>query len=228
MNDFNDNTTCSRTDDLISVLYGEASESEASEFRVHMQTCASCEAEMRAFGGVRESIGKWKFEALAVAPAPEVLASAQRRKTKSAMAALREFFDLSPLWLKGATAFATLLFCLLAVLAFVKFLQPVSTTAVNNKPNAVYTEQEKDEILKKALAEQREQFLATSVPAPESVKPITVNQPQKKTVNRSNSTNVARGQRPLTKWEREQLAADLRLLQRDDAEIELLSEPINK
>ena len=228
MNDVNDNTTCSRTDDLISVLYGEASEREASEFRVHMQTCARCEAEMRAFGGVRESIGAWKFEALAVAPAPEVSASAQQVKTKSAIAALREFFDLSPLWLKGATAFATLLFCLLAVLVFVKFQQPVSPTAVNNKPNAVYTEQEKDQILKKALDEQKAQLLATRVPAPESVKPITVNQPQKKSVNRSNSTNVARGQRPLTKWEREQLAADLRLLQRDDAEIELLSEPINK
>ena len=228
MNDFNDNTTCSRTEDLISVLYGEASESEASEFRVHMRTCASCEAEMRAFGGVRESIGAWKFEALAIAPAPEFSASAQRRKKKSAIAALREFFDLSPLWLKAATAFATLLFCLLAVLAFVKFQQPVSTTAVNNKPNPVYTEQQKDEILKKALAEQKAQLLATRVPAPESLKPTTVNHQEKKTVNRSNSTNVASGRRPLTRLEREQLAADLRLLQRDDADIELLSEPINK
>lgn len=227
MNDFNDNTTCSRTDDLLSVLYGEATEREASDFRAHMQTCVSCETEMRAFGGVRESIGAWKFEALSVAPAPEVSAT-HPAKTKSAIAALRQFFDLSPLWLKGATAFATLLFCVLAVLAFVRFQQPVTTTAVNNKPNAVYTEQEKDQILKKALDEQKAQFLATRVPAPESVKPIAVNQPQKKTVNRSNSTNVARGQRPLTKWEREQLAADLRLLQRDDAGIELLSEPINK
>lgn len=227
MNDFNDNTTCNRADDLISVLYGEASEREVSEFRVHMQTCAGCEAEMRAFGGVRESIGAWKFEALSVAPAPEVSVHAQRARAKSAIAALREFFDLSPLWLKGATAFAALLLCLLAVLAFAKFQQPVSTTAVNNKPNAVYTEQEKDQILKKALDEQKAQLLATRIPAPESVKPVPVNQPQK-TANRSNATNVARGQRPLTKWEREQLAADLRLLQRDDADIELLSEPINK
>jgi hypothetical protein len=33
MNDFNDNTPCSRTDDLLSVLYGEATEREASDFR---------------------------------------------------------------------------------------------------------------------------------------------------------------------------------------------------
>jgi len=228
MNDFNDHTPCSCTDDLLSVLYGEATELEVSDFRAHMQTCVSCEAEMRAFGSVRESIGTWKFEALSVAPAPEVSASTHRVKTKSAIAAVREFFDLSPLWLKGATAFATLLFCLLAVLAFVKFQQPVSTTAVNNKPNAVYTEQEKDQILKKALDEQKAQFLATRVPAPERVRPMAINQPPKKTMNRSNATNVARGQRPLTRWEREQLAADLRLLQRDDAGIELLSEPINK
>ena len=227
MNEINANTTCNRTDDLVSVLYGEASEHEVSEFRVHMQMCAPCQAEMRAFGYVRESIGAWKFEALSGAPAPEVSVPAQTPKVKSAIAALREFFDLSPLWLKGATAFATLSFCLFAVLALGKF-QSTPTTVVNNKPDAIYTEQQKDQIVKKALEEQKAQFLATQVPPAESVKPVTVNQRQQKTVNRSNTTNVARGQRPLTKWERQQLAADLRLSQRDDADIELLSEPINK
>ena len=225
----NDNATCTRADDLISVLYGEATDSEAADFRVHMQTCAPCQAEMWAFGDVRGSIGAWKLEALSHATAPEVYVPAQTAKAKSAIAAFREFFDLSPLWLKGATAFATLLFCLFAVLALGKF-QSTPTTVVNNKPDAIYTEQQKDEIVKKALDAQKAEFLAQSVPASETVKTETINptNPQRKTANRSNTSNLARGQRPLTRSEREQLAADLRLLQRDDDGIELLSEPINK
>ena len=225
----NDNATCTRADDLISLLYGEASDSEAAEFRVHMQTCAPCQAEMRAFGDVRESIGTWKVEALSAAFAPEVYVPAQTPKAKSAIAACREFFDLSPLWLKGATAFATLLFCLFAVLAFGKF-QSTPTTVVNNKSDAIYTEQQKDEIVKKALDDQKAEFLAQSVPALGRVKTETINPitPMRKTAYRSNTSTIARGQRPLTRSEREQLAADLRLLQRDDDGIELLSEPINK
>lgn len=225
----NDNATCTRADDLISVLYGEATDSEAADFRLHMQTCAPCQAEMCAFGDVRGSIGAWKLEALSAAAAPEVYVPAQTPRAKSAIAALREFFDLSPLWLKGATAFATLLFCLFAVLALGR-LQSTPTTVVNNKPDAIYTEQQKNEIVKKALDEQKAQFLAQSVPASETVKTETINpiNPQRKTANRSNTSNLARGQRPLTRSEREQLAADLRLLQRDDDGIALLSEPINK
>ncbi len=154
MNHREDINTCNRRDDLISVLYGEASERVAAEFHVHMQTCTPCQAEMRAFGEVRESIGSWKFEALSGADVAEINVRAQAPRTKSAVAALREFFDLSPLWLKGATAFATVLFCLLAVLALVRFQQPSQLTQVNDKPNAIYTEQEKDQIVKKALDEQ--------------------------------------------------------------------------
>jgi hypothetical protein len=179
---------------------------------------------MRAFGEVRESIGSWKFEALSGAAVTEVNVQPQTPRTKSAVAALREFFDLSPLWLKGATAFATVLFCLLAVLSLSRFQQPSPVTEVNNKPNAVYTVQEKDQLVQKALDEQKAEFLAQKAPAPEKIK-IAVN-PSEKTTTRPNT--VAKGRRPLTKWEREQLAADLRLLQRHDDDIELLSEPINR
>lgn len=219
-----DNATCDRRDDLISVLYGEASERETAEFQVHMQSCPACQAEMRAFGDIRESIGTWKLEALSPVT-PDVYVPAQVPRTKSAIAALREFFDLSPLWLKGATAFATVVFCLLAVLALGRFREPSQPTVVNNKPNAIYTEQEKDQIVKKALDDQKAELLAQTAPSPEEVKTVAVNaQPQPAT--RSNT--IAKGRRPLTRWEREQLAADLRLLQRDDDDIELLSEPINR
>src|SRR5262245_16911718 len=98
-----DNANCDRRDDLISVLYGEANEREATEFQLHMRNCAACQAEMREFGDVRQSIGAWKFEALS-SIVPEVSVPTQPVRSKSALAAFREFFDLSPLWLKGATA----------------------------------------------------------------------------------------------------------------------------
>lgn len=227
MDHIEDIAKCNRTDDLISVLYGEASEHEAAEFQVHMQTCAPCQAEMRAFGDVRESIGTWKFEALSGVVEPEVNISIQTQKTKSAIAALREFFDLSPMWLKGATAFATILFCLFAVLALGRWREPEppQLSVVTTKPGAIYTEEEKNRLVQKALDELKAASLAQTARAPEEFKPVPVNHSQKRT---SASSAVAKGRQPLTKWEREQLAADLRLLQRDDDDIQLLSEPINR
>jgi hypothetical protein len=224
MNHPEDLNTCNFRDSLIAVLYGEASERDAAEFHVHMQTCTQCQAEVRAFGEVRGSIGSWKLEALSGAVVTEVPVQPQTPRTKSAVAALREFFDLSPLWLKGATAFATALFCLLAVLALVRFQQPTPVIQVNQKPNAIYTQQEKDQLVQKALDEQKAEFLAQTAPPPEKIK-TAVTQSEKSTTR---PNTIAKGRRPLTKWEREQLAADLRLLQRHDEDIELLSEPINR
>jgi hypothetical protein len=218
-----DSATCERRDDLISVLYGEATELETAQFNQHLQLCAACEAEMRGFGYVRESIGAWKFEALSGAQ-PAVNIPTPARRSKSAAAALREFFDLSPLWLKGATAFATLLLCLFAVLAFFrsKEQQPV---IVDKNPGAIYTEQEKNQIVEKALAQQRAELMAKAAASPE-IKVVKDDAPHEKNVSRS--TQVAKGRQPLTKRERQQLAADLRLLARDDDDsLELLSDPIN-
>ena len=224
MNYIEDNAICDHRDALISVIYGEATEHEATEFHVHVRTCAPCQAEMRAFGDVRQSIGTWKLEALS-GVVPEVAVATQTPRAKSAIAALREFFDLSPLWLKGATAFVTILFCLLAVLALGRLREPTESTVVDNRPNAIYTEEQKNQIVKKALDEQKAAFLAQSTPSPEEIKPVPVSGNQKAL---SRSTTIAKGRRPLSKWEREQLAADLRLLKQDDDDIHLLSEPINR
>ena len=224
MNHREDLNTCDFRNHLISVLYGEATDREAAEFHAHMQTCTQCQVEVRAFGEVRESIGSWKFEALSGAVVTEVNVQPRTPRTKSAVAALREFFDLSPLWLKGATALATVLFCVLAVLALARFQQPSQVTEVNPKPNAIYTEWEKNQFVQKALDQQKAEFLARTAPAPEAIK-IAVTQSEK-TTTRPNT--IAKARRPLTKLEREQLAADLRLLQRHDDDIELLSEPINR
>ena len=136
------------------------------------------------------------------------------------MAALRHFFDLSPLWLKAATAVAVVTFCVLAALAIVrlKATEPALTIA---NPGAVYTEQDVNRLLKEALAKQ-----ANSKPSVESPV-IVVASPQAKPKRIAEPGQGAKNRRPLSKAEREQLAADLRLLH-DDADLDLLGDRINQ
>ena len=212
----NETLTCERAPDLIAFLYGEADEREARDFRLHLQQCNSCREEVASFGMVRESITAWRDEALAGFVSTPVAA---RQQKKSALAALRQFFDLSPLWLKGATAFAAVAFCVLAGLAvFRNDNVPVSST--NTNPNAVYTAQDVDRIVKEAIAKQQRVQPETPSQADVVVKP-------KRRV--SSSTQFAKSQRPLSKAEREQLAAALRLLSTgDDSTLHLLGDRINQ
>lgn len=227
MNHIEDNASCERRDELISVLYGEATENERAQFQQHMQTCATCQAEMRGFGDVRESIGAWRLEALAAMDQSSVTIPAHTSKARSARAALREFFDLSPLWLKGVTAFATLLFCLFAVIALGRFNKQPPPIHITAQSDAKYTEQEKNEIVRKALDDQKQALLAGLTQKSYETIPVQSKGVSRKKVSRS--TQVAKDRRPLTRSEREQLAADLRLLGgSEDDGIELLSDPIKR
>jgi hypothetical protein len=227
MNETGSNKTCERGNELISVLYGEATEREVIDFQQHFQDCARCQTEMASFGQLRESIDAWRLEVLSGFTTPQVAVSQQFQRERSAFAAIREFFDLSPLWLKGATALASLLFVLLAVLAFARF-NPREPTITEKKPGAIYTEQEKNLLVQKALEEQRLTMLASTPPKSEEREhtPAPVN--RARSIG-SKSTPLAKVRRPLSRWEREQLAADLRLLHESgDDELELLGERINQ
>ena len=207
MNEMDHSSTCERADELVSVLYGEASERERRDFELHMQQCNNCRAEFAAFAQVRESIGEWRDEALSgfvsahVAPMPV---------RKSALAAWRQFFDLSPLWLKGAVGLAAVVFCVLAALAVVR-LKPADgpVQVATGNPDAVYTKQDVDRAVQEALAKQeREQQIVA--PKPD----IVVESPTPRSSNVAKSEPRAR--RPFSKAERDQLAADLRLLYSND------------
>src|SRR6266850_1800304 len=138
---------CERGEELISFLYGEADEREAQLFAAHLQTCSACKSEFAAFGQLRESIGSWKQEALSGFVSAKTAAPNERGRDRSALAALQEFFALAPLWMRGAVAFATVLFCLLAVLVMVE--QPPTHTA--NHEGAIYSQQEMDRNDKKEM-----------------------------------------------------------------------------
>lgn len=216
----NERQNCERGSDLIAFLYGEADEREARDFQLHLQQCSSCRDELASLGVVRESITAWRDEVLAGFVSTPVAAQPQR---KSALAALRQFFDLSPLWLKGATAFAAVTFFVLAgVVLFRSDKDQVVSTNAN--PGAVYTEQDVDRMLQEALARQQ------NAQRPPVQPPRRINVVVKKPRNsRPSSTQSARGQRPLSRAEREQLAAELRLLATaDDTTLHLLGDRINQ
>src|ERR1043166_5495844 len=213
--------TCERAGDLVSVLYGEATERERREFEVHASEGATCREEYAAFTQVREAVGEWRDEALSGFVSSPVVAAPPR---KSAVAALRQFFTLSPLWMKGAVGFAAVVFCVLAVLAFGRSssIHQVAPLA-QVKPDAIYTKDDVKRAVDEALANQQalakketEQRVAT-VPKPQSK--VTVSEPNNGEVARSTRTPQQR--RPFSRSERDQLAAELRLVSSDDNDLEL-------
>jgi hypothetical protein len=117
--------SCARAEEIVAYLYREASETEAKDFEAHMQRCASCRTELAAFGQVRGSIDEWRRQSLGPLGAPalgteavpllDAAIDAPPRK-RSALAALREFFALSPMWMRAATAAVSVCVCALVAL----------------------------------------------------------------------------------------------------------------
>jgi len=216
MNERQNSPTCERASDLIAFLYGEADEREARDFQLHLQQCSTCREEVASLGVVRESITAWRDEALAGFVSTPVGTQPQK---KSALAALRQFFDLSPFWLKGAAAFAAVTFCVLVGLVFFRSNNNhVSSNNVN--PDAIYTAKDVDRMVKEALAQQA----AVKPPAETPPQEFVVVKPPKPKVKSSRVSS-----QPLSKEEREQLAAELRLVSTDDdATLHLLGDRINQ
>lgn len=222
MNERQNSPTCERASDLIAFLYGEAGEREARDFQLHLQQCSSCREEVASLSVVRETITAWRDEALAGFVASPVPTQPQK---KSAPAALRQFFDLSPLWLKGATAFAAVTFCVLVgIVVFRSENNHVSST--NVKSSAVYTRQDVERMVNEALAQQ-----ASVKPPPVRTPPAEIKVPERKPKGSrvTPAPQLAKSQRPLSKAERDQLAAELRLVSsNEDASLNLLGDRINQ
>jgi hypothetical protein len=219
MNEVNNSPKCERASDLIAFLYDEVNDQEKRDFESHLKQCRACHEEVASFGLVRESITTWRDEVLSGFVSAPLTTKTNK---KSALAAFRQFFDLSPLWLKGATAFAVLFFCVAAVLAIVK-LQTANTQigSIETNRGPVYTEQDLERLVKEALAKQK----PVEEPAPELVK--TPESPKPRVTSQSSQT--AKSRRPLSRAEREQLAAELRLLSTaDDTDLHLLGDRINQ
>jgi hypothetical protein len=229
---------CERENDLIAFLYGELNDTEARTFQSHMRDCASCNAELAAFKEIRESVVAWRNESLGGVmsyPITKSVVNSADHEKPSALAALREFFNLSPLWMKGALAFASVLFCLFAVLAIARLRdKPPATTATNQGSNVI-SQQEINALVERRVQEELQRRKnspekAQTLPDVENAADRT---PRQRVANRSNSITWdapnQKARRPLSKIERAQLAADLRLISgKNDSDLDLLDDRINQ
>lgn len=152
MADVTDTASCASFGDLVAFLYGEPTDLEAGDFQIHLDACATCRADLSAFGQVRARIGAWRDEALHPMSMTATNTSTQLDTVKavtnrSALAALREFFTLSPLWLRGVTAFASVLFVTLLIITALHYFErpvtrivqqasPAGATKIENRPVA--------------------------------------------------------------------------------------------
>ncbi len=230
MPNINERPACHRAEDLVTYLYGEASEVDAKDFAGHLQQCDACRRDFGVFQQVHDSILLWRNQALGSAFSPAAVSVestvdsthfVQHERKLTALAALREFFSVSPLWLRAATAFAALLLCVLGVLTISRsWNQPMQ---VGNKDNgAKYNQQQFDLEVQKRVNEQmaqlnNEQTAPKANDAATSKKPTDNGNRDQLAVNRvQQKTSRPRG---LSRQEREQLAKDLRLIPRDEDEL---------
>jgi hypothetical protein len=223
MYDLNGRPVCHRAEDLVTYLYGEASESDARDFRAHLQQCDACRSEFAAFDQMHESILVWRNEALGASftpaavvaePSAAVTQFTRPERRLSAVAALREFFRISPLWLRGATVFAGLLLCALLIFAVSRSWQKANPVSPNETAEARFTKADLDQAVAEAKIQVAREQQTTRQKPDETVDQAATPRVAVVTSRRSNRPRV----KALTQQEREQLAADLRLVPGADDE----------
>lgn len=237
------NVSCARAEDLVTYLYGEASRSEAVEFEGHMERCDSCRQELAAFGRVREDVVEWRNRSLpffesSQATAPVLSEAAVATRKRSALAALREFFTLSPMWMRAATAATVIAVCALLVFTVAHFSE-TPRTIVKVVPTGP-TQAEVDAMVKKqaeALRRQEQQEASASVPEKRPVEvPVANNAVARPKLKRSSvsQTSVAARQQNRAKpdnvrssQEARQQLAELVQRQKEDDGLPRLSDLID-
>lgn len=221
MQDLNERPVCHRAEDLVTYLYGEAGEADARDFRAHLEHCDACRGEFATFNQMHESILVWRNEALGASFNPAALVAessvdatqfVRHERKLSAWAALREFFNVSPLWLRGATAFAGLLLCALVIFAVYSSSKRPAQVATR-PPEQMFTKADLD----KAVADAKLQAAKEQQSATPKETVAVAQQPPSRT-GLANARPVKPRVKGLTQQERQQLAADLRLIPNVDDE----------
>ncbi len=185
-----DAQSCARAGELVAYLYGEANEAETIDFKTHLHACHSCRTELAAFGEVRESIGEWREQALhpMISHAMQANTATEQRTIRvlpkrSALAALREFFTLSPMWLRGATGFAALLLIALLIITTLHFFKRTEPTLAERQAQPVEpVKEEKVQSVPEKKDEVAVQPSPSNMPAPVV---ISDKQEQRRTVSRN-------------------------------------------
>lgn len=210
-----ENNVCERANDLVAFLYGELSQVEARKFERHMQECDACKTEYSSFGSIHQSIVAWRDQSLGVRPGVPQTESlvVPVGKGTSAWTAFREFFSLAPFWVKGATALVGVLFCVSLTLA-VFYL----TQSPDPEVAAVPLENVNEQQLRNQISDLQSQLSSLQGSEQAGQEQASLLQPvtDKKPRTVVPKAEYANARRPLTRQERMELAADLRLVSAND------------
>jgi anti-sigma factor RsiW len=217
MNNFNDRPVCHRADDMIGFLYGEATKAEAADFSDHMMACASCQSEFALLTSARQAMSQWRSDVLgstwvaapAAASHQPLTTNCAASKPVSALTAIREFFTISPLWLRGATAMAAVLFCLIAGLFAARMLRAPEQMYTQDEVNARLQRQLDDLKKQSQQAVVKPETVATGGTGGNTISPIVPAFLPQTSVGKKATRKTSRPS--LSREERQQLAADLRL-----------------
>jgi hypothetical protein len=234
-----DAQSCGRENDLVAFLYGELSDLEKKSFDSHLHACRSCQVQTRELGSIRESIKVWRNESLGrVSVTVPETSSLINQKKGSALAALRAFFDLSPLWMKGAIGFTAILFCVLTVFTVAQLRHTPAPVTVKNTTsqghsqeelNALVEQRVQNELTRRKLTEQPSPASQASVVERDRVAQPRPRSPLKQANQIAASARNEKARRPLSKAERQQLAADLRLVTaKSERGFDLVEDQINQ
>jgi anti-sigma factor RsiW len=234
MQDMNQRPICHRAEDLVTYLYGEASAADAGDFQHHLQHCAACRSEFAVFNQVHESIMLWRNDALGASFNPAVAATeaaidsahfVKHERKLSAFAALREFFTVSPLWLRGATAFAALLLCALVLFAVLRIWpRPTPAPIAKAGGEKLFTKSELEAEVARQVKMQTEKMEQQQKTA-EQVSTASAPRQSQRTELAAVRTPTKPRVKGLTREERVQLAADLRLIPGTEEEESLFELP---
>jgi anti-sigma factor RsiW len=213
--------SCGRENDLVAFLYGELSDREKESFDSHLHACSSCQVQTTELGLIRESVSAWRNESLGRVSVTVPETSSLINQRKGSEAALRSFFDLSALWMKGAIGFTAILFCVLTIFTADRLRNTPEAVTVKNTTNQGYSQEQLNALVEKRVQQELASRRVAEQPSPKSQASVVGknrdSQPQPrsalKQVNQiAASARVDKARRPLSKAEREQLAADLRLV----------------
>lgn len=171
--DFDDTRACAA--DLISYLYGELNEDATTRFEQHLTSCVACREELASFSRVRDAIGEWR-QMVSVPAMDRATVDVQRApEWRRALQALRDFFALSPLWLKTSMVFASAVICALAALAITNaeisysaqgltlrtgiLRAPVQSERPDRPSEPLYTREQVERIVAERVAQARAEAL---------------------------------------------------------------------
>lgn len=129
-------TDCTHQAQLIAFAYRELASNERRAFDAHLAGCVACRAELSEIELTRGDLSLMRaaIPAFSLADAPafrqalakeksdaqesqSILPRGSIQQPRTAWTALREFFELCPVWMKTSGAFASLVICALAALA---------------------------------------------------------------------------------------------------------------